>query len=108
MSGEPSIRPQSAHTLYALARAARQCPGRLRIEGHTDNTADPTLGVRLSRLRATAVKQALVERGIDSARLLVSGLGPHAPVASNRTRDGRAANRRIEVRVVRPHERQSE
>lgn len=95
------ISPASEPILDFVAAAARECPGRLRIEGHTDNTGAPELNDRLSRERAEAVRRALIARGVESARLVSEGFGPRVPVATNATAEGRARNRRIEIRVIR-------
>src|SRR5690606_31233423 len=69
----------------------------LSVEGHTDDTGTAERNLQLSRQRAQAVVDALVERGIDPGRLTARGLGRDAPVASNETPAGRAANRRVEL-----------
>ncbi|MEM6625397.1 MAG: OmpA family protein [Pseudomonadota bacterium] len=96
----------SGALLNDIARAARACPGSLRIEGHTDNTGRDALNTLLSRRRADAVRQALVERGLQSGRLIVRGYGSTRPIADNETEEGRARNRRIEIRVARAQDDQ--
>jgi len=91
----------SAPVLDAVAAAARECPGTLRIEGHSDNTGDPAFNDDLSQRRAGAVRRALVGRGLPPHRLVARGYGARRPVADNRTPAGRSRNRRIEIRVVR-------
>ena len=70
---------------------------RLQIVGHTNSTGDPAHNERLSRERAAAIKAALVDRGIEAARLESGGAGESKPVASNDTPEGRALNRRVEL-----------
>ena len=70
---------------------------RLRIEGHTDNVGNPQRNRRLSEQRARAVRDYLVEHGIEADRLEAVGFGDAQPVASNDTEEGRAQNRRIEA-----------
>ena len=70
---------------------------RITIAGHTDSTGNPEANLYLSRLRATSVRDYLVESGIDSSRLKVEGYGDTQPIASNSSREGRQKNRRIEV-----------
>lgn len=65
------------------------------IQGHTDNVGKPDANMTLSDARAASVKQALVERGIESSRMSTIGFGDTKPVASNNTEEGRAANRRV-------------
>ncbi len=66
------------------------------IRGYTDNTGPRVFNVHLSKLRATAVKDYLVGKGIDANRIEAKGLGPDNPIATNDTIDGRRKNRRIE------------
>ncbi|MEM9170629.1 MAG: OmpA family protein, partial [Pseudomonadota bacterium] len=92
----------SAPLLDRVAEAAEACPGRLRIEGHTDATGAGDVNERLSGFRAQAVKTALVDRGLDEALLEARGYGERRPIADNATAEGRARNRRIEIRAVAP------
>jgi outer membrane protein OmpA-like peptidoglycan-associated protein len=66
------------------------------VDGYTDNVGPPELNVRLSRERAESVRAALIERGVHKDRLRIQGFGESHPVAPNRTRAGRAKNRRVE------------
>jgi outer membrane protein OmpA-like peptidoglycan-associated protein len=71
---------------------------RVFVTGHTDNKGALDYNVGLSGRRADSVVKALVTRfGINAARLTARGLGPLAPVASNRSEEGRARNRRVEL-----------
>ena len=67
------------------------------INGHTDNTGSDKLNQKLSDDRAKVVMDALIERGIPAANLESKGYGESAPVADNKTKEGRAENRRTEV-----------
>lgn len=67
------------------------------VEGHTDATGTAAHNLEPSRLRAQAVKAALVASGIGADRLETAGLGQTQPVASNETEVGRSQNRRVEV-----------
>jgi outer membrane protein OmpA-like peptidoglycan-associated protein len=69
-------------------------------EGHTDSRGTDEYNQALSLRRAKAVRDYLVAGGIDAARIQVEGYGESRPVASNDTDDGRAQNRRTELRVV--------
>lgn len=71
---------------------------RVQVTGHTDNTGGRALNQRLSRDRAESVRQYLVSKGVPEDRLTARGMGPDEPVASNRTAEGRAQNRRVELR----------
>jgi outer membrane protein OmpA-like peptidoglycan-associated protein len=75
--------------------------GHVVVEGHTDNVGPPDMNMRLSRERASAVRQALIERGVSPARLRAEGYGESHPIAPNRTRAGRAKNRRVEFVATR-------
>ena len=70
------------------------------IDGHTDNVGDPTKNLKLSEDRASAVRDAMVARGIDPARLTSMGFGHTHPIASNTTAKGRSQNRRVEFNIV--------
>jgi outer membrane protein OmpA-like peptidoglycan-associated protein len=71
-----------------------------RIEGHTDSLGGEALNQALSLQRAEAVRQAIVERGVDEGRLSAEGLGPASPIADNATAEGRGKNRRVEVYIL--------
>jgi OOP family OmpA-OmpF porin len=70
------------------------------IRGYTDTTGSVSGNLKLSHARANAVLDYLVENGIDTARFTVTGFGQERPSASNKTRAGRAKNRRVEVKVT--------
>jgi len=72
----------------------------MRIEGHTDNVGDAAANLQLSGQRAVAVKKALVDRGVQAARLVSVGFGDKKPLGDNATVDGRAKNQRVEFRVA--------
>ncbi len=93
------IRPESEPALKEIAAMLAGNPAlKLHLVGHTDNTGDFAYNMKLSEARAAAVLQALVTQyRIQPSRLRASGAGPLAPVASNRTEEGRARNRRVEL-----------
>jgi len=68
------------------------------IAGHTDSTGSRAHNLDLSKRRAEAARQYLISKGIDPARMTAKGYGPDEPVADNSTPDGRAMNRRVELR----------
>ena len=102
--GSDQISSSKAALLDLTARAAADCPGTLRVEGHTDNTGSAAINENLSRRRAEAVRAALIQRGVAPSRLIAAGYGPARPIGDNATEEGRALNRRIEIRIVRPGE----
>ncbi len=67
------------------------------VEGHTDSTGPDTYNLGLSQRRAESVVNYLVSKGVNGSRLNAKGLGENSPVSSNNTREGRAANRRVEI-----------
>jgi cytochrome c oxidase subunit II len=73
---------------------------KIELRGHTDNVGDAAANKELSRQRAQAVANRLIEKGISPDRIIVSGYGDTKPEDSNETEDGRATNRRTELRVI--------
>jgi len=84
------------------AAAGLQRRGDMKVEvgGHTDNRGSAQLNRGLSQRRAESVMRYLVSKGVDAGRLSARGYGPDSPVADNKTADGRAANRRVELRQL--------
>lgn len=72
-------------------------PEKVLIRGHTDNIGTDDFNLQLSLSRAETIRQVLIEKGMDPAKIFCEGLGEAQPVASNATDSGRAVNRRIEV-----------
>jgi outer membrane protein OmpA-like peptidoglycan-associated protein len=72
-----------------------------RVEGNTDSVGDAATNQALSERRAAAIVSYLVSRGIPSARLVARGNGSVAPIATNKTPEGRAQNRRTDVLFIR-------
>lgn len=70
------------------------------IGGHTDSQGSDSYNLRLSDLRANAVRNYLIQRGVTATRLIAKGYGESMPIAPNTTRDGRARNRRVEFKVI--------
>ncbi|MBN1307467.1 MAG: OmpA family protein [Chitinispirillaceae bacterium] len=73
---------------------------KLEIQGHTDNTGNNMANLKLSQLRADAVKKYLVQKGIQGDRLRSVGYGEEFPIADNHTPEGREKNRRVELRRI--------
>ncbi len=98
-TGKSDIKPESEGALKEIAKMLTQSPGiRLHVVGHTDNTGDLAMNMKLSQARAAAVVAALTGRlGVAASRLSSFGAGPYAPVASNKTEEGKARNRRVEL-----------
>jgi outer membrane protein OmpA-like peptidoglycan-associated protein len=97
------ILKDSHKVLKQVARALKDAPGvMVRIEGHTDNVGSRDHNLKLSQNRADAVKEFLVRQGVLRSRMVAEGFGPTRPIAPNTNRAGRAANRRVEFRIVEP------
>ena len=69
------------------------------VEGHTDSTGNKEHNMELSQQRAESVKAALVARGVAADRVKTVGVGPDRPIADNKSPEGRANNRRVEIIV---------
>ncbi len=93
------VKPESVPTLKEIAKLLQQEKKlKLYVVGHTDNVGDFDYNMKLSRARADAVVKSLVsEYGADANRLKPAGVGPLSPVTANKTDDGRAKNRRVEL-----------
>ena len=98
-TGSADITAQSDVTLSEIAALLGDNPQmRLHVVGHTDNEGTLDFNLDLSRRRAEAVVQTLTStHGVAADRHLANGVGFLAPVASNRTEEGRAKNRRVEL-----------
>lgn len=97
-TGKAQLKPESQAVLDRVAESLKGNPEvKVEIGGHTDNTGSRATNVRLSGARAQAVKDYLVSKGVDAARMTTKGYGPDKPVADNKTVAGRAANRRVEL-----------
>lgn len=71
----------------------------LTIEGYTDNSGQPKKNLVLSQKRALAVEKYLISKGVPATRLKSAGYGQEHPLADNQTEEGRAANRRVELKI---------
>ncbi len=98
-TGKADIKPESEPILQEIAKLLQQNPElKLYVVGHTDNVGDLTYNMELSQARADAVVKVLVSQyGADVNRLKAYGVGPLAPVTSNKAEEGRAKNRRVEL-----------
>ncbi len=96
--GEATLRSGAMARIDQLAAVMREYPERnVLVEGFTDSTGSQALNERLSERRALAVRQALVEKGIDPRRIVTRGHADRYPVADNSSASGRQQNRRVEA-----------
>jgi len=93
------VKPESKPALDEIAKLLKEQPAlKIWVVGHTDNVGEPGYNLDLSRRRARSVVHALTgEYGVAPARLQPEGVGMLAPVATNKTEEGRALNRRVEL-----------
>ncbi|MEW6430942.1 MAG: OmpA family protein [Myxococcota bacterium] len=97
-TGKDTIKAESEPLLDEIVSPPTNNPSlTLSVEGHTDNVGKPKANLDLSQKRAASVKKYLVGKGVDAKRLTTKGWGDTKPVADNRTEDGRAKNRRVEL-----------
>ncbi|MEQ1770733.1 MAG: OmpA family protein [Devosia sp.] len=100
-SGSARLADTSTTALDELAVDLRICPDAIvHVEGHTDADGPEEINLALSVSRAEAVVEALIERGVAIERLYAEGYGESMPIASNETRDGKQANRRIAFTIT--------
>jgi chemotaxis protein MotB len=103
-SGSARINAQGAAVLKTVALRLETLPDTIEVRGHTDNVpivagAAFRSNWELAAARAATVVELFEENRIDPARMAVLSFGEHAPIASNDTPEGRAQNRRIEIRL---------
>ena len=92
------IKPESEQALSEIVKLLNSdAKLSLHVVGHTDNAGTPAPNLDLSRKRAAAVVNALIQKGIAANRLDSQGVGQYSPVTTNRTVEGRAKNRRVEL-----------
>lgn len=100
-SNSEELDDSSNARIKQVASALKQYPDTsIRVVGHTDSTGDPNYNVDLSQRRAKAVAMALVDEGVAADKVSFIGHGATKPIATNKTREGRAKNRRVELEVT--------
>jgi len=102
-SGKAELKPVATAKLSQVADALTTSDpnSAIRVEGYTDSQGSQRFNEKLSQDRAEAVRQFLVSRGVAADRVRAEGFGPAKPVADNKSPEGRANNRRVEI-VVQP------
>ncbi len=100
-TGRSSIKRVSHGILNAVVAVLADYPKiNVRVEGHTDSQGGASTNQRLSERRAASVKKYLVSQGVAESRLESKGFGEDKPIDTNRTRSGRANNRRVEFHIT--------
>ncbi len=96
-----AVAPGFARTLDQVAMVLAAYPSTfIDIYGHTDSVGGDAYNEDLSQRRAASVATYLESRGVQTARVGTKGFGKTQPIVSNETEDGRATNRRVEIRIV--------
>lgn len=104
-SGSASIKPQAYDALTRIATKLKEIPGKVSIEGHTDNVPVSANSIyksnwELSAARAASVLHFLLRFGFSPDRFVIAGYGEYRPVAPNDTEENRAKNRRVEIIIL--------
>ncbi len=98
---DASVRPQFRGTLEQIAQSLQAYPSSaIDVLGHTDATGSDAYNLDLSRRRAQSVANVLTSYGVNPVRIATQGYGETQPIADNSTEAGRAANRRVEIRIA--------
>lgn len=100
-NAKATLLPKSHKQLDQLYRLMLYFPSiKIEISGHSDNVGSKKKNLKLSQDRAASVVEYLVERGVEADRMSAIGYGDTQPLSSNKTDDGKALNRRVEVKIV--------
>jgi outer membrane protein OmpA-like peptidoglycan-associated protein len=100
-TGKSALNTNTSSDLDKLIQFLKDNPAtKLEIQGHTDNVGSITKNNRLSQLRANSVVNYFLKNGIGKERLTAKGYGPTMPVADNSSKEGKAKNRRVEMKVL--------
>jgi outer membrane protein OmpA-like peptidoglycan-associated protein len=95
------LTPEARGTLNENAAVLeRETDVKVMIEGHTDSIGLEAYNQGLSERRAKAVEEYLISKGVSADRIEIMGYGPSSPIAPNDTKEGRAMNRRVELKVL--------
>lgn len=93
----PEVKIKMQNVLDVLKKNANL---KVSVEGHTDSTGSVTLNQKLSEKRAQTIKKYIIDNGISADRVTSAGFGLSKPIADNKTEEGRAKNRRVEIRPL--------
>jgi outer membrane protein OmpA-like peptidoglycan-associated protein len=99
-TGKYNLRPEAQLRLARLSGIVSSHPGlNLQVEGHTDSVGSDEFNQKLSEQRAEAVRNYLIQQGLNEQSITAVGLGKTMPIADNNTAEGRQKNRRVEIIV---------
>ena len=100
-TGKATLQPESYAVLDELvAYLNRKDDEKIELGGHTDNVGSAASNMKLSLDRANTVRAYLLTKGIDPDRVTAKGYGLTQPIADNKSEEGRAQNRRTEVKIL--------
>jgi outer membrane protein OmpA-like peptidoglycan-associated protein len=100
-TGKATLKPAGQSKVGQVATIVKKYPdNRYTIIGHTDDVGNDTLNQKLSETRASTVKAMLVSQGVPAETIQTVGAGKTQPIADNKTKDGRAQNRRVEIQII--------
>ncbi len=100
-SGKATIKQEAVDNFSKVVEFINTYPdNQVRIEGHTDSSGSNKLNLKLSQLRADAVKALLVQNGILAGQIEAVGMGEDFPIAENTSNVGKAKNRRVEIIIL--------
>jgi outer membrane protein OmpA-like peptidoglycan-associated protein len=100
-TGKAELKSQSQKDLTDFSEVLKKYPQTdITVEGHTDSTGSKAVNEKLSDSRAQSVLGFLASRGVDKSRMAGHGFADTQPVADNTTEDGRAQNRRVQIKIV--------
>jgi outer membrane protein OmpA-like peptidoglycan-associated protein len=100
-TGSATLTANSRYEVDYAAELMKEYPDlTFELGGHTDDTGDAAMNTELSKARAEAVRAELVAMGVSPERLTAVGYGATRPIADNDTEEGRAQNRRTELKII--------
>ena len=100
-NGKADLGPDATAAIRKVADSLKAYPGdyTLEVSGHTSSTGSKAVNKKISKARAEAVAKVLVDSGIPASKVTSVGVGPDKPIADNKTKEGQAKNRRVEIDV---------
>lgn len=100
-SGKADLKPKAIASISQLGEILKKYPENvITVKGHTDDQGSDEVNKTLSEKRADNVKNQLVKVGVPVTTVSIVGMGESAPLADNKTADGRSKNRRVEVEIT--------